>query len=201
MITAPVGVKMVYDAGMGDPALELKERVRQYFARRPAALTLLAARELGVPEADVIRALEGEVADALDPVRLEPILADLAAWGRCQVVVTNRGATLESYGEFGGISRSGPFLNVETATLDLHLRPAGISSAFSVDKRGHMDGRPIHTVQFYDTQGDSVMKVVMPRDEATKSYSPVQEAAFAAFRERHRLGIVKDRSARTSTPA
>ena len=90
------------------------------------------------------------------------ILKAVAPLGRCHVIVSNRGATLESRGEFGGFSRSGPFLNIETPTLDMHLRPDAVVSAFCVSKPGHMDGRTIHTVQFYDQAGDSVMKVVLP---------------------------------------
>ena len=127
-------------------------------------MTLMAAKDLGLPEAEVVRALPGTV--ALKPGALEDILKSLSSLGTCHVIVSNRGATLEARGEFGGFSRSGPFLNIETPGLDMHLRPEGVASAFAVSKKGHRDGKPIHTVQFYDAQGDSVMKVVLPGEGA-----------------------------------
>ena len=174
---------------MLDPVL--RDRVAEYFSRRPAAMTLLAARDLGVPEAEVLRALEGKGAVELDPGAFEALLRELEGWGRCHVIVSNRGATLEAYGAFGGFSRSGPFFNVETPTLDLHLRPEAVRAIFCLDKRGHRDGQPIHTVQFYDAEGASVLKVVMiqegPGDD--KAYTPAQDAAFGALRDRHRRVI------------
>ena len=161
-----------------------RTRVREYFQRRPAAMTLMAAEELGVPEGDVLE-IQGAVPLRADA--LEAMLAEIAGWGRCHVIVSNRGATLEARGEFGGFSKRGPFLNVETPTLDMHLRPGGIARAFCFDKKGHMDGKAIHTVQFFDAQGASVFKVVLIRDEAAGGYTPAQEAAFEAFRGRHTL--------------
>ena len=164
---------------------DLNARVAAYFQRRPAAMTMVAAQELGVPEVEVLRALG---AAELRAEALEEILGELAGWGRCHVIVSNRGATLEAYGTFGGFSRKGPFLNVETETLDMHLRPAAIRAAFCLDKRGHRDAQPIHTVQFYDDRGDAVLKVVMIRDAETKRYAPEQEARYEVLKARFALG-------------
>ena len=171
------------------PSDGCRERVADYFRRKPAAMTLMAAQDLGVPELEVIRALESDGnggATELKPESLEAILQEMAGWGHCHVIVSNRGATLEAYGELGGFSRSGPFLNVETKTLAMHLRPAALAAIFCVDKRGHMDGQPIHTVQCYDAEGGSILKVVMMRHGETKRYASEQDAAYEAFRERHR---------------
>ena len=142
--------------------MNARERVSEYFLKRPSAMTLMAARDLGLPEVEVVRALPDTV--ELKASEMENILKALAGLGTCHVIVSNRGATLEVRGEFGGFSRSGPFLNVETSTLDMHLRPEGVAAAFAVSKKGHRDGKPIHTVQFYDAAGDSVMKAVLPRE-------------------------------------
>jgi putative heme iron utilization protein len=166
---------------------EIRERVAAYFDRKPLAMTLMAAQQLGLPEAQVLRALVGRGATELDPGVLEDILQDLSGWGRCHVIVSNRGATLEAYGEFGNLSRTGPFLNVQTPTLDMHLRPEAIRAVFCLDKRGHQDGQPIHTVQCYDAEGASVFKVVMLRFGEAKQYSPDQEAAYASLQTRFGL--------------
>ena len=158
--------------------MDVQERVSEYFLKRPSAMTLMAARDLGLPEAEVVRALPATT--ELKASALEDILRSLAALGRCHVIVSNRGATLESRGEFGGFSRSGPFLNVETPTLDMHLRPEAVASAFAVSKKGHRDGKPIHTVQFYDPQGDSVLKVVLPREGGAGSLEALK-ARFLVY--------------------
>lgn len=156
----------------------LISRVEDYFRRKPVAMTLAAARDLGVPEAEVIRALEGKGGTELDPAAFEPVIRALEAFGTCHVIVSNRGATLECRGAFGNFSRTGPFFNVETPTLDMHLRPEAVGSLFCVEKRGHADGKPIRMVQCYDRQGDSIMKAVVPAG---------QEAGYEALRARHAL--------------
>ena len=165
---------------MPDP--ETKRRVAEYFARKPAAMVLLAARDLGLPEAEILRCLEGAVELKPDA---EALLRDLEPFGTCHVIVSNRGATLEARGAFGNFSRSGPFLNVENGVLDLHLRTEAVTSAFCLDKPSHRDRRPIHTVQLFDAAGDAVLKAVMPRTDG--AYSPEQDQAFQSLRERHRL--------------
>ena len=135
------------------------EQVREYFSRKPSAMTLMAARDLGLPEAEVLRALG---ATELKPDAFENVMEALKGWGRVHVIVSNRGATMEARGEFGNYSRSGPFLNVEYKGLDLHLRPEGIAAIFLFEKPAHTDGRTTRMLQFYDRQGDAVMKAVCP---------------------------------------
>ena len=137
------------------------ELVREYFSRKPSAMTLMAARDLGLPEAEVLRAL-GAKELRLDA--FEPVMEALKVWGKVHVIVSNRGATMESRGEFGNYSRTGPFFNIEYKGLDLHLRPDGIGAIFLFEKPAHTDGRTTRMLQFYDRQGDPVMKVVCPAE-------------------------------------
>ena len=42
--------------------------------------------------------------------------------GSVRVLVSNGAATIEVDGQFGGFSTTGEFFNVQTDTLDLHIR-------------------------------------------------------------------------------
>ena len=143
------------------PMENTQKKVADYFAGRPSAMTLMAAKELGLPEAEVLRAL-GAVELKADA--FEAVMEALKGWGKVHVIVSNRGATMEARGEFGNFSRSGPFFNIEYKGLDLHLRPAAIGAIFLFEKPAHTDGKPTRMLQFYDAQGDAVMKAVCPAD-------------------------------------
>ena len=45
--------------------------------------------------------------------------------------------TKKAVGAFGGYSETGPFFNVQTETLDMHLLPAEIAAIYAVEKQGH----------------------------------------------------------------
>jgi putative heme iron utilization protein len=135
------------------------QRVADYLAERPNAMTAQAARDLGLPEADVIRHLPGDNTVELDVARFEEILTRCAAVKSVHVIVSNRGATLEATGQLGGFSRWGEFFNVQTKGIDMHVRLPHLRSAFSVKKPSHMDGVSTLSVQFYDDKGDSAFKV------------------------------------------
>src|SRR5690349_5696523 len=122
-------------------------------------MTMQLARDLGVPEAEVIRALPDGRAVELDVGRWEAILRRLEGLGKLHVIVSNGAATLESVGEFGNFSTWGEFFNVQTKTLDMHIRHPNLGAAFAVEKPSHMSGVNTFSIQFYDRQGASALKV------------------------------------------
>src|SRR5437867_10659084 len=93
--------------------------IRAAVERNPRKMTLQLARDLGVPEVDVIRAFPEGRAVELDPARWEDILRAFEGLGTVHVVVSNGATTLEAVGEFGGFSTWGEFFNVQTKTLDM----------------------------------------------------------------------------------
>ena len=107
----PIGVFASLDAGLG--------------------VKLEVARDLGVPEVEVIRAFPDRRAVELDADRWEELLRDLETLGTVRVLVSNGATTIEVDGQFGGFSTAGEFFNVQTDTLDIHIRWQQLAAAFA----------------------------------------------------------------------
>ena len=134
-------------------------KVKAALAENPSAMTMQLARHLGVPEAEVLRAMPTSV--ELDAGRWQELFAALEGLGEVTVIVSNGSVTCEVNGAFGGFSTFGEFFNVQTPTLDLHVRYAHLAAAFAVEKPGHLNGNPTLSVQFFDMRGDSALKVFL----------------------------------------
>lgn len=156
-------------------------RIRAAVEKNPRKMTLQLARDLGVPEVEVIRAFPPDRALELDIARWEELLQSFEAFGSVRVLVSNGASTIEVDGQFGGFSTAGEFFNVQTDTLDMHIRWEQLAAAFSVEKPGHMDGTATRSFQFFDLTGAAAFKVFLnfggpiPRE---------RQALFVELRER-----------------
>jgi putative hemin transport protein len=93
---------------------------------------------------------------------------------------------MESHGTFGGFSRTGPFFNVQTASLDLHLRWAAIAGLVAVEKPSHQTGHPTASIQLFDAAGAPILKVfVLFGEHATASVD--RRTAFHDLRSEYAL--------------
>jgi putative hemin transport protein len=147
-------------------------------------MTLQLARDLGVPEVEVIRAFPDNRAVELDIQRGEELLRALEELGKVHVIVSNGCVTSEVIGQFGGFSTSGEFFNVQSKSLDMHIRWHQLGAAFAVEKPGHLDGVNTLSIQFYDTAGASAFKVFLTFGGSAPP--PEKVALFAALRDRFR---------------
>jgi putative hemin transport protein len=163
---------------------EQLERVRTALRNSPAQMTLQLARQLAVPEAEVIRALPDDRSTELDLARQEELFETFQELGTVTVIVSNASVTCEVNGAFGGFSTWGEFFNVQTSSLDLHIRRDELSGAFAVIKPSHIDGGRTLSFQFFDSRGDSALKVFL---NFGGKPTPERESAFEAIRERFRL--------------
>jgi putative hemin transport protein len=161
------------------------EQIRHEYEKSPRKMTVQLARELGVPEAEVIRALPAKLAIELDPMRWEELLRALEAFGQVHVIVTNGATTLESFGVFGNFSSFGEYFNVQTKSLDMHIRFQQLAAIFAVEKPGHMDGVNTLSFQFYDRSGSAAFKVFL--SFGGKAAPPERYERFAALRDQLRL--------------
>ena len=148
----------------GDGA-DAAERVRAYFGDHPNGMTMMAARKFALPERDVVEALVGTwpIVRLRDGAFRELVEA-LPDLGTMRVFVRSRAAVIESVGVFGGFSEMGPFFNVQTDTLDMHILHAEIASIYSVRKVGHDSDYATHSFQFYDKAGDAAFKAYLWED-------------------------------------
>jgi len=137
------------------------QAVRDYFTEHPHGMTLVAARELGLKESDVLRHLPTGSVRELDSRDPRAMIEALARFGRVHVIVSNGSTTIEAHGEFGNFSTWGGFFNVQTKSLDMHIKHEQIEAVFAVEKPGHLDGVSTLSFQFYDNTGGSSFKVFL----------------------------------------
>lgn len=162
-----------------------REEIRSALLANPGAMTMQVARKLGVPEAEVIRTFPDGRAVELDVSRWEEMIRALEPLGKVHVIVSNGAVTCECVGTFGGFSTWGEFFNVQSKTLDMHVRWSQLGAAFAVEKPGHLDGVATLSVQFYDTAGAAAFKVFLTFGGSAPS--PERQAAFDGFRAAYRL--------------
>jgi putative hemin transport protein len=139
----------------------LTERLREAIEQQPRKMTQQLARECGVPELEVIRAFPDDRATELAITGWEDIIRRIEALGAVRVLVSNEAATIEVVGQVGGFSTTGEFFNVQSGSLDIHIRWRELASAFAVEKPGHMDGLATYSVQFFNRTGAAAFKVFL----------------------------------------
>ena len=155
------------------------DRIRAAVEKNPRKMTLQLARDLGVPEVEVIRAFPVDRVAELDIARWEELLRSLEVLGTVRVLVSNGAATIEVDGQFGDFSTAGEFFNVQTDTLDMHIRWRELAAGFAVEKPGHMDGTATRSFQFFDQTGAAALKVFL---NFGGPIAPEREARFIELR-------------------
>lgn len=163
---------------------ERRQRIRDAVHKQPSKMTLQLARELEVPEVEVIRELPDNRAVPLEAARWEEIIRSFEALGKVHVLVSNSGATLEAIGEFANFSTWGEFFNVQSKSLDMHIRFEQLAEIFAVEKPGHMDGVNTVSVQFFERTGVAAFKVFL--SFGAQTLSPERMAKFVELREKFR---------------
>jgi putative hemin transport protein len=162
-------------------ANDASDRIRAAVEKSPRKMTLQLARDLAVPEVEVIRAFPADRVIELDITRWEELLRSIEALGSVRVLVSNGAATIEVDGQFGGFSTAGEFFNVQSVSLDMHIRWEQLAAAFAVEKPGHMDGTATRSFQFFDQTGAAAFKVFL---NFGGPIPPEREARFIELRNR-----------------
>jgi putative heme iron utilization protein len=159
------------------------DRIRAAVEKNPRKMTLQLARDLGVPEVEVIRAFPPDRVMELDIAQWRELIESLGAFGSVRVLVSNGAATIEVDGHFGGFSTAGEFLNVQSDSLDMHIRWQQLAAVFAVEKPGHMDGTATRSFQFFDQTGAAAFKMFV---NFGGPIPPEREAQFNELRTRFR---------------
>jgi len=166
------------------PDLTIEERlsaIREAFDSDRTQMTLMLARRLNVPEVDVIRALQGDLSQELDFSRWEELIRSFESLGNVHVIISNGATTLEAFGAFGKFSNTDGFFNVQSKSLDMHIRSWELASVFAFRKPSHTDGRDAISFQFFDRRGDAAFKVFLtfgghdPSPELLQKYNALIE--------------------------
>jgi putative heme iron utilization protein len=160
----------------------LPDRVREAFQKNPKLMTPTMARELGVPERDIVRHLPEGRSKELDGKRSAELIQAFEQVGKVFVIVSNGAVVVECHGQFGGFTTTGPMLNVRTDTLDMHITTSRLETAFAVRKPGHMDGVETVSFQFFTPEGTAALKVFLTF--GGQPPNPATEAHFAELAKR-----------------
>jgi len=164
---------------------DLAQRIADVLADRPRRMTSQIARDLGAPEAEVIRAMARDKVTELDPAQWERIIRDFEPLGKLHVICNSGCVTLECFGQFSHFSTVGEYFNVQNKSLDMHIRYKELASIFAIEKPSHMDGQPTTSIQFYDRAGQSAFKVFF---NFGKQVKPERLEAFNRMCETYALG-------------
>lgn len=160
---------------------ERLEAIRDAYNANRSQMTLMLAHKLCVPEADIIRAIEGDTAHELDFTRWEEIIRAFEPLSNVHVIVSNGATTIEVYGQFGKFTNTDGFLNVRTKSLDMHIRSWELASVFAFRKPSHLDGHESLSFQFFDKRGSAAFKVFLnfggndPTPELVEKYNSLIE--------------------------
>lgn len=160
---------------------EQRRQIRQAYDANRNQMTIVLARQLGVPEADVLEAMTPDLAVELDATRWEELLRSFESIGNVHVVASNASTTLEAFGQFGNFSTWGDYFNVQTKSLDMHIRGKTLTRVFAVEKPSHMDGVSTLSFQFFNGQGEAAFKVFLTF--GGKPVEPEKRAAFDKLRQ------------------
>ena len=141
---------------------DVVESIREYFRPDRSKMTMMAARKFGVSERTVVEALVGQWPIVpLKAIAFRDLMEALPDLGLMRVFVRSKAAVMESVGTFGGFSESGPFFNVQTDTLDMHIFHEQIAAIYAVEKVGHDSSFTTHSFQFFDNDGDAAFKAFL----------------------------------------
>lgn len=165
--------------------IERSTAIRGAFDRDRKQMVLLLARQLGVPEVEIVRAMPDELVDELNFPKWEEIIRSFENLGEVHVIVSNGATTLENVGEFGKFSNAQGFFNVQTKSLDMHIRSTALASVFAVRKPSHTDGKEALSFQFFDRDGHAAFKVFLTF--GGKEPTPERQAQYREIIERFRL--------------
>lgn len=168
-----------------ESAEQRHQRIREAFEQNRSQMTVVLARQLGVQEIEVIRALPPEMAMELDATRWEQLIRSFEDLGNVHVIASNGSVTLECFGQFGKFSTWGDYFNVQTKSLDMHIRSKTLESIFAIEKPGHMDGVQTVSFQFFNKNGDAAFKVFLTF--GGNAPSPEVQSKFEAIREQFKL--------------
>jgi len=164
---------------------EMRRRVREAVRKDPSRMTMQLARELDVPEVEIVRAMPDSRAVELDVGRWQELIGCLEGLGELHVIVSSGAATLEAVGRFGNFSTTGEVFNVQTPSLDMHIHWQRLGAVFAIEKPGHLNQVNTLSLQFFDQAGHAAFKVFFNFGGAATAE---RSARFRELREKYRKG-------------
>lgn len=165
-----------------------KETIRKALKESKTPYTAFVARDLGIPERDIFKALPPEECTELDSAKLPEIMTELGKCASVLLIVKSGGAVLEIESSISKQAASRGYYNVMGEPAHMHIMPHGMDAIFAVHREPG-SGKPMKfAVQFFDPEGKPALKIYLVQDKETRSYRETDMAAFDRIRELYRRG-------------
>lgn len=159
--------------------VDIKEMLPQHAGKA----TSMIARELGVTELEVVRALSPVAATEVAPAAFDAIMAEVPGWGPITFLVQNESVILEVKGELPTGSHGQGFYNLKHGASPIggHIRAGDVRAVFFVTQP--FMGMESVSIQFYNGQGNAMCKLFLSRTD-DRTIRPDQRLAYEALRKR-----------------
>ena len=168
---------------------DLKKMVRDALQADPNIKALSLAQQLNVKEAQALGAYPQSCCAELDALRAEQLIRELEKLGRAHVVVNSGAAIMETFGEFKNFSTAGPYLNVSSRDLHMHIYVKRIAKIFAVKKPLDVSAEPNCSLQFFNSEGDSAFKVFIHAQIPSRTLGLDQQVkVWEQLQDEYRIG-------------
>jgi putative hemin transport protein len=180
---ATLGIRPLVEIDLHADHAQRLEAARQSYEKNRSQMTSVLARQYGLTELEVVGLLPEEQVTPLDISRWESIIRGFEDLDNVHVIMSNASGVMECFGKFGNFSKTGPFFNVQTKSIDMHIRHETLAHAFAIEKPGHMDGVSTLSVQFFNHDGHAAFKVFLTF--GGKKPAPERVAQWEAIRQQY----------------
>lgn len=140
------------------------DKVAEYMSNNTKVATVMAARELGVSEKTVLKAIPDQAFE-ISADYFEQVMQEMSGWGDMTIIVTNGSVIFEvkSPVPSGGFARGFYNFHEDGNCVGGHLMVDKFDSIFFVDRP--FMGMESLSVQIYDENGDAAIKFYLGRGE------------------------------------
>lgn len=167
---------------------QIQETVRARVRENPSVMPRTLAEELGVSEAEVVRALPEDMRVEAPAGDFEAIWDAMCGWEKVTFIAVNPGIIVEvpcklpkgrpGHGMFNLMDKASP--------LGGHIFARKVAQVWLVSKP--FFGLESHSAQFFDAEGGILFSVYAGRDESRNILDSVR-AGFLALRARYEVPI------------
>ncbi len=160
-----------------------RETILKALKESKTPYTAFIARDLGIPERDIFKALPSEECTELNIKKLPEIMTELSKCKSVFLIVKSGGAVLEVESNFTKQSESKGYYNIMGDNAHMHIMLDGMDTVFAVHREPESQKPMVYSIQFFDHNGNPALKVFLTHDKETKKYEENDIAVFNRIKE------------------
>lgn len=146
------------------PPGKIKNIITEIIDEDPARNTSMIARELSIPELNVVQSLPKEMVCLVGPEHFDAITEEIDKWGELTIIIQTDSIIFEVKSALprGGYAKGYYNIIGHKAPAGGHFRVDHLKAIAFVDKP--FMGMRTLSVQFYNLAGNSMLKIFLSRD-------------------------------------